>query len=169
MPHKKTTTSNTSSDKEKPKAVAATGSAAAENSAEFVPYEVKKNEEYMNKNQREHFAHILQQLKSHYMMEVDRTIHHLQDEANDTLSDLNDRASREEAFGLELRARNREGKLLKKIEEALDRVQNEDDDFGYCNVCGIEIGIRRLEARPTAELCIDCKTLDEIKERQTTT
>ena len=78
--------------------------------------------------------------------------------------DPNDRASQEEDFRLELRTRDRERKLLKKIEESLELVR--EKDYGYCEVCGVEIGLRRLEARPTATLCIDCKTLDEIKEKQ---
>jgi DnaK suppressor protein len=97
------------------------------------------------------------------MEEVDRTVHHMQDDASN-FADPNDRATQEEEFALELRARDRERKLIKKISDSLTRL--ESDDYGYCVVCGVEIGIRRLEARPTATLCIDCKTLDEIREKQ---
>jgi DnaK suppressor protein len=97
------------------------------------------------------------------MEEVDRTMHYMQDEAAN-FPDPNDRASQESDFTLELRARDRERKLIKKIDEALQRLENHE--YGECESCGVEIGIRRLEARPTATLCIDCKTLDEIREKQ---
>jgi DnaK suppressor protein len=96
------------------------------------------------------------------MAEVDRTVHHMQDDAAN-FPDPNDRATQEEEFTLELRTRDRERKLIKKIEESLVDVEN--GDYGYCESCGVEIGIRRLEARPTATLCIDCKTLAEIREK----
>ncbi|MFP8966669.1 RNA polymerase-binding protein DksA [Pokkaliibacter sp. CJK22405] len=129
----------------------------------FQPYQAKADEEYMNEAQKAHFTQILLGWKQELMEEVDRTVHHLQEEANN-FADPNDRASQEEEFSLELRARDRERKLTKKISEALERL--EEDDYGYCDSCGIEIGIRRLEARPTATLCIDCKTLAEMKEKQ---
>ncbi|MFO6380445.1 RNA polymerase-binding protein DksA, partial [Pseudomonas aeruginosa] len=94
---------------------------------------------------------------------VDRTVHHMQDEAAN-FPDPADRASQEEEFSLELRARDRERKLIKKIDETLQLI--EDEEYGWCDSCGVEIGIRRLEARPTATLCIDCKTLAEIREKQ---
>ncbi|WP_038834169.1 RNA polymerase-binding protein DksA, partial [Pseudomonas aeruginosa] len=97
------------------------------------------------------------------MEEVDRTVHHMQDEAAN-FPDPADRASQEEEFSLELRARDRERKLIKKIDETLQLI--EDEEYGWCDSCGVEIGIRRLEARPTATLCIDCKTLAEIREKQ---
>jgi DnaK suppressor protein len=127
------------------------------------PYQEKPGEEYMNMNQRNHFRQILNLWRQELMDEVDRTVHHMQDEAAN-FPDPNDRASQEEEFSLELRARDRERKLIKKIYEALHSM--DQDEYGYCDVCGIEIGIRRLEARPTATMCIDCKTLAEIKERQ---
>jgi len=127
------------------------------------PYKEKKGEEYMNDAQYEHFRHILNEWKRQLMEEVDRTVHHMQDEAAN-FPDPVDRASQEEEFSLELRTRDRERKLLKKIIQSIGKI--DDEEYGYCESCGIEIGIRRLEARPTAELCIDCKTLDEIKERQ---
>jgi len=129
----------------------------------FEPYGAKEGEEYMNASQEEHFSKILNAWKRSLMEEVDRTVHHMQDDASN-FPDPNDRATQESEFSLELRARDRERKLIKKIDEALDRLENHE--YGYCEACGIEIGIRRLEARPTATLCIDCKTLDEIRERQ---
>jgi DnaK suppressor protein len=97
------------------------------------------------------------------MSEVDRTLNTMQDEST-ALPDVNDRATQEEEFAIELRTRDRERKLIRKIEQSLETIQNED--YGFCETCGIEIGLRRLEARPTATLCIDCKTLAEIKEKQ---
>src|SRR5690554_2892386 len=129
----------------------------------FKPYEMGKNEEYMSEGQIEHFTSILQNWKQELMEEVDRTKQYMQAELNNH-ADPNDRASQEEEFSLELRTRDRERKLIKKIEKTILLI--ESGDYGYCEACGVEIGIRRLEARPTAELCIDCKTLAEIKERQ---
>jgi DnaK suppressor protein len=129
----------------------------------FAPYQAKKNEEYMNEAQEAHFKAILEAWKKELMEEVDRTVHHMQDEAAN-FPDPNDRASQESEFSLELRARDRERKLLKKIEQTITKIDSHD--YGYCESCGVEIGIRRLEARPTATLCIDCKTLDEIREKQ---
>lgn len=127
------------------------------------PYQARKGEKYMNDKQREHFRSILQAWKAELESEIDRTIHQLQTEPT-TEADPNDRASVETDISLELRSRDREGKLIKKILEALDRTG--EGEYGYCEKCGVEIGIHRLEARPTAELCIDCKTLDEIREKQ---
>lgn len=130
----------------------------------IAPYQPKRGEVYMNEAQRKHFLRLLTAWKQQLMEEVDRTVHHMQDEASN-FPDPNDRASQESEFSLELRTRDRERKLLRKIDQAINRV--ELDDYGFCEACGAEIGIRRLEARPTATLCIDCKTLDEIRERQT--
>jgi DnaK suppressor protein len=127
------------------------------------PYKEKRGEVYMNPSQTAHFRTILKNWKLELMEEVDRTVHHMQDDAAN-FPDPNDRASQESVFALELRTRDRERKLIKKIDESL--VDLENNDYGYCDVCGIEIGIRRLEARPTATQCIDCKTLDEIREKQ---
>jgi len=127
------------------------------------PYKPKKTEEYMGAKMREHFTKILTLLRKQIMEEADRTVGHMKDDLVN-YADPNDRASQEEEFRLELRARDRERKLLKKIEESLQLLTNKE--YGYCEVCGIEIGLRRLEARPTATLCIDCKTLDEIREKQ---
>ena len=129
----------------------------------FTPYKLKKGEEYMNEKQRSHFRDILLGWKSQLMEEVDRTVSHMKDEAAN-FPDPADRATQEEEFSLELRTRDRERKLIKKIDKTIDLIDS--DDYGYCDACGIEIGIKRLEARPTATLCIDCKTLDEIKEKQ---
>ena len=129
----------------------------------FIPYEPAAGEEYMNEKQLEHFRQILLGWKQELMEEVDRTVRHLQEEANN-YADPADRATLEEAFSLELRARDRERKLLKKINETLEMI--DEDDYGFCDACGVEIGIRRLEARPTATLCVDCKTLAELKEKQ---
>ena len=129
----------------------------------FKPYQEQEGEEYMSDQQLEHFTGILNKWKSELMEEVDRTVHHMQDEAAN-FPDPNDRATQESEFSLELRTRDRERKLIKKINESLKAI--ETGEYGYCETCGIEIGIRRLEARPTATLCIDCKTLDEIREKQ---
>ena len=129
----------------------------------LAPYKEVKGEDYMSLPQRDHFRNILHAWKQELMQEVDRTVHHMQDESG-SLPDPNDRATQEEEFSLELRTRDRERKLIKKIDSTLDRI--EKDDYGYCDDCGVEIGIRRLEARPTATLCIDCKSLQEIKEKQ---
>jgi len=129
----------------------------------FKPYKEKKGEEYMNEKQLEHFRGILQAWKDELMEEVDRTVHHMKDDAAN-FPDPADRASQEEEFSLELRTRDRERKLIKKIDESMNEVDT--GEYGYCETCGVEIGIRRLEARPTATQCIDCKSLDEIKEKQ---
>jgi len=129
----------------------------------IAPYKLKKTEKYMGIHMQEHFTKILSALRKNIMEEADRTVTHMKDDAIN-YADPNDRASQEEEFRLELRARDRERKLLKKIEEALQLLK--DKEYGYCEVCGVEIGLHRLEARPTATLCIDCKTLDEIREKQ---
>lgn len=129
----------------------------------FKPYLSDEREDYMNEAQLEHFRRILENWKDDLMKEVDRTVHHMQDDAAN-FPDPTDRATQESEFSLELRTRDRERKLIKKIEESLSEI--ESGDYGYCEACGVEIGIRRLEARPTATLCIDCKTLDEIREKQ---
>ncbi len=137
--------------------------AVTEGFSSFEPYKEKKGEEYMSTEQKEHFRNILSAWKKELMEEVDRTVHHMQDDAAN-FPDPNDRASQESEFALELRTRDRERKLIKKIDEALEQLNT--GDYGYCESCGVEIGIRRLEARPTATQCIDCKTLDEIREKQ---
>jgi DnaK suppressor protein len=128
----------------------------------FTPYQPEDGEEYMNDRQKEHFRALLKAWKEQLMEDSRRTVSYMQDNYLH-LADPNDRASQEEEFSVELRARDRERKLLRKIDRALERLAN--DSYGYCETCGIEIGIRRLEARPTAELCIDCKHLEEKKEK----
>lgn len=129
----------------------------------IAPYQERADEEYMNEKQLAHIEKILLAWRQSLMEEVDRTVTHMKDEVAN-FPDPSDRASLEEEFNLELKTRDRERKLIKKIEDALERLR--EQDFGYCEACGIEIGLKRLEARPTATLCIDCKTLSEIKERQ---
>ncbi|MDQ3731019.1 MAG: RNA polymerase-binding protein DksA [Pseudomonadota bacterium] len=129
----------------------------------FTPYAPKKGEAYMSEAQHQHFRGILLAWKRELMEEVDRTVDHMKTDAAN-FADPADRATQEEEFSLELRTRDRERKLIKKIDEALNLIELEE--YGYCEACGVEIGIRRLEARPTATLCIDCKTLQEIKEKQ---
>ena len=129
----------------------------------IAPYKAKKGEEYMNPKQIEHFRLILNTLKSELGEDIDRTVHTMQDEAT-VFADPNDRATQESDMGLELRNRDRERKLIKKINEMIAKI--DAGEYGYCDNCGVEIGLSRLEARPTATLCIDCKTLDEIREKQ---
>ncbi|QAX81735.1 RNA polymerase-binding protein DksA [Candidatus Pseudomonas adelgestsugas] len=129
----------------------------------FIPYVETEGEKYMSNPMRQHFTRILQKWKQNLMQEVDRTVDHMKDEAAN-FPDPADRASQEEEFALELRARDRERKLIKKIDKTLQLIENEE--YGWCESCDVEIGIRRLEARPTADLCVDCKTLAEIKEKQ---
>jgi DnaK suppressor protein len=129
----------------------------------FEPYKPKRGEKYMNEQQRAHFKTILLNWKSDLMQEVDRTVNHMKDEAAN-FPDPADRATQEEEFSLELRTRDRERKLIKKIDSTMELI--DIDDYGYCEACGVDIGIKRLEARPTATQCIDCKTLAEIKEKQ---
>jgi DnaK suppressor protein len=117
----------------------------------------------MSAKQLAHFRKILETLKKELSEDIDRTVHTMQDEAT-VFADPNDRASQETDIAIELRNRDRERKLIKKIDETLSSIDG--GDYGFCHKCGVEIGIKRLEARPTATLCIDCKTLDEMKERQ---
>jgi DnaK suppressor protein len=131
---------------------------------DFVPYKPGKGEAYMCANQLVHFRDMLENIKKELGEDIERTVHTMQDEAT-VFADPNDRASQETDIAIELRNRDRERKLIKKIDEALARI--DDGSYGFCEKCGVEIGIRRLEARPTATLCIDCKTLDELKEKQT--
>ncbi len=129
----------------------------------FPPYAPKKGEDYMNSQQRAHFKQVLGALREELSADIERTVHTMQDEAT-VFADPNDRASQESDIALELRNRDRERKLIKKIDETILKI--DADDYGYCESCGAEIGLKRLEARPTATLCIDCKTLEEMRERQ---
>jgi DnaK suppressor protein len=173
-PRKKTPVKNKAAAKKTPKKVAAsrksgTGRKTATVKGQvgpvpgITPYVEKRGEQYMNEKQIEHFRNILKAWKRDLMEEVDRTVHHMQDDAAN-FPDPNDRATQESEFSMELRARDRERKLIKKIDEAILNLDN--DNYGYCEACGVEIGVKRLEARPTATLCIDCKILDEIREKQ---
>ena len=127
------------------------------------PYKAKKGEVYMNAKQLDYFRNILNNIKLELGADIDRTVHTMQDEAT-VFADPNDRATQESDMALELRNRDRERKLIKKIDEMLTKIDS--GEYGYCDKCGIEIGLDRLSARPTATLCIDCKTLDEIREKQ---
>jgi DnaK suppressor protein len=129
----------------------------------FPPYKAKAREEYMNPKQLAHFRKMIEEMKHSLGEDIDRTVHTMQDEAT-IFADPNDRASQESDMSLELRNRDRERKLIKKIDETIARI--DAGEYGYCESCGIEIGLKRLEARPTATLCIDCKTLDELREKQ---
>jgi DnaK suppressor protein len=127
------------------------------------PYQVQPGEAYMSSGQLKHFREILQAWKRELMEEVDRTVHHMQDEASN-FPDPNDRATQESEFGLELRTRDRERKLLKKIAAALERI--DDGSYGYCEETGEEIGLKRLEARPVATLSLEAQERREMSERQ---
>ncbi|WP_394261331.1 RNA polymerase-binding protein DksA [Moraxella boevrei] len=134
-----------------------------EQNVSFTPYQAKDGEEYMNDAQLEHFIQILEAWKAQLLAEAESTKSYIQDEST-AMPDINDRATQEEEFALALRTRDRERKLIRKIDKSLAEI--ESGDYGFCETCGVEIGLRRLEARPTATQCIDCKTLSEIKEKQ---
>lgn len=136
----------------------------AESQKVIIPYEPKAGEDYMSSEQLSHFRQLLENQKTELSREIDRTVHVMQEEAT-VFADPADRASQESDMALELRSRDRERKLIKKIDETLAMIDS--GEYGYCEKCGVEIGLKRLEARLTASLCIDCKTLDEIRERQT--
>ena len=136
---------------------------AAELQKPHQPYKPKAREEYMNSKQLAHFKNMLVDMKRGLSQDIDRTVHTMQDEAT-IFADPNDRASQESDMSLELRNRDRERKLIKKIDETIVKI--DAGEYGYCDSCGVEIGLKRLEARPTATLCIDCKTLDELREKQ---
>ncbi|OOR89262.1 RNA polymerase-binding protein DksA [Moraxella caviae] len=130
----------------------------------FAPYQPAKNEEYMSDNQLAHFRQLLLNWKAELLAEAERTKDYINEETG-AMADINDRATQEEEFALALRTRDRERKLIRKIDKSIAEIDT--GDYGYCETCGTEIGLRRLEARPTATQCIDCKTLSEIKEKQT--
>ena len=135
----------------------------ANNKSKIAPYKVKKNEKYMSAAMKRHFIAVLLLWKEHLKEEMQKTFDHLRTKG-ETYADPVDRASQEEEFAFELRTRDRERKLINKIGISIEKIKQ--DDYGWCESCGDEIGIKRLEARPTATHCIDCKTLDEIKEKQ---
>ena len=148
----------------KPAAKKAISKKPAANSLKtFKAYNPRTNERYMNKTQTKHFKKVLNDWKLELGNDTDRTVNHMQTDVT-AYADPNDRASQESDMALELRNRDRERKLLKKIDDTLKNI--DEDEYGYCNGCGEEIGLKRLQARPTATLCIDCKTLEEIKEKQ---
>ena len=126
-------------------------------------YKGRKGEKYMSAAMKKHFNAVLIEWREHLREEMQKTFDHLKNKG-ESFADPIDRASQEEEFAFELRTRDRERKLINKIAGSLDQIKQ--DDYGYCYACGIEIGVKRLEARPTATHCIDCKTLDEIKEKQ---
>lgn len=130
---------------------------------DVTPYEPKAGEEYMSSEQLAHFRKILEGMKAELSQDIDRAVHTMQDDAT-VFADPNDRASQESDMTIELRSRDRERKLIKKIDEIIAKIDS--GEYGFCDSCGVEIGLKRLEARPTATLCIDCKTLDEIREKQ---
>ncbi|WP_343183684.1 RNA polymerase-binding protein DksA [Buchnera aphidicola] len=125
-------------------------------------YKKKKNEKYMNNNQIKHFKKILETWKK--QLNPDKKDLYYMSKKSSNFPDPIDRAVQEEEFSLELRKRDRENKLIRKINNTLKKIQNKN--FGYCSTCDVEIGIKRLEARPTAHLCIDCQTLEEIRDKQ---
>ena len=135
----------------------------ANNKSKIAPYKSKKNEKYMSAAMKRHFVAVLLLWKEHLLDEMQKTFDHLRTKG-ETYADPVDRAYQEEEFAFELRTRDRERKLISKIAVSLEKIKQ--DDYGWCDACGDEIGIKRLEARPTATHCIDCKTLDEIKEKQ---
>jgi DnaK suppressor protein len=126
-------------------------------------YQGRKGEKYMSAAMKKHFLAVLIDWREHLKEEMQKTFDHLKNKG-ESYADPIDRASQEEEFAFELRTRDRERKLISKIAMSLEQIKQ--DDYGYCYACGIEIGVKRLEARPTATHCIDCKTLDEIKEKQ---
>mgnify|MGYP000100081940 CR=1 FL=1 len=136
---------------------------AKKSSKPISSYVGNKGEKYMSARMRKHFTGVLLQWREHLIDEMQKTFEHLKNKG-ESYADPIDRASQEEEFAFELRTRDRERKLISKISKSLDQIKI--DDYGYCYACGIEIGVKRLEARPTATHCIDCKTLDEIKEKQ---
>ena len=138
-------------------------STVATNKSKIAPYKSKKNEKYMSAAMKKHFIAVLLLWKEHLKEEMQKTFDHLRTKG-ETYADPIDRASQEEEFAFELRTRDRERKLINKIAISIEQIKQ--DEYGWCESCGDEIGIKRLEARPTATHCIDCKTLDEIKEKQ---
>ena len=160
---KKATPKKATAKKAAPKKATAKKYEEAQFLASIKPYALKKNEKYMNAKQKQHFLAILDSWAEQLQIEQNRTADKIQQNVTN-FPDESDRATHEEEFTLELRTRERERKLLSKINESIDDLKS--NDYGYCASCGIEIGIRRLEARPTATRCIDCKTIEEIHERQ---
>tara|TARA_B100001142_G_scaffold225624_1_gene223767 strand:- start:219 stop:800 length:582 start_codon:yes stop_codon:yes gene_type:complete len=161
---KKKPVKKTQTKKSPPKVVKkAKANTVANNKSKIAAYKPKKNEKYMSAAMKRHFIAVLLLWKEHLLDEMQKTFDHLRAKG-ETYADPVDRASQEEEFAFELRTRDRERKLINKISTSIEKIKQ--DDYGWCESCGDEIGVKRLEARPTATHCIDCKTLDEIKERQ---
>ena len=165
MPKKADINKATPSAKKAPikKAPAKKAPTAKKHSTPLSSYQGRKGEIYMSAAMKKHFTAVLMEWREHLKEEMQKTFTHLKNKG-ESYADPIDRASQEEEFAFELRTRDRERKLINKIAISLDQIKQ--DDYGYCYACGIEIGVKRLEARPTATHCVDCKTLDEIKEKQ---
>jgi DnaK suppressor protein len=162
-PVKKAAVKKTPVKKAAVKKTPAKKSTAKKRSTPISSYKGRKGEKYMSAAMKKHFNAVLIEWREHLREEMQKTFDHLKNKG-ESYADPIDRASQEEEFAFELRTRDRERKLINKIAGSLEQIKQ--DDYGYCYACGIEIGVRRLEARPTATHCIDCKTLDEIKEKQ---
>ena len=163
VPAKKTTTKKVPAKKAPAKKAPAKKTASRKRSTPISSYKGRKGEKYMSAAMKKHFNAVLIEWREHLREEMQKTFDHLKNKG-ESYADPIDRASQEEEFAFELRTRDRERKLINKIAGSLEQIKQ--DDYGYCYACGIEIGVKRLEARPTATHCIDCKTLDEIKEKQ---
>jgi len=162
-PTKKAPAKKASVKKAPAKKAPAKKTTAKKRSTPISSYKGRKGEKYMSAAMKKHFNAVLIEWREHLREEMQKTFDHLKNKG-ESYADPIDRASQEEEFAFELRTRDRERKLINKIASSLEQIKQ--DDYGYCYACGIEIGVKRLEARPTATHCIDCKTLDEIKEKQ---
>ncbi|MDA9364993.1 RNA polymerase-binding protein DksA [Gammaproteobacteria bacterium] len=162
-PAKKATAKKAPAKKSPAKKSPAKKAPAKKRSTPISSYKGRKGEKYMSAAMKKHFTAVLLDWREHLKEEMQKTFDHLKNKG-ESYADPIDRASQEEEFAFELRTRDRERKLINKIAMSLEQIKQ--DDYGYCYACGIEIGVKRLEARPTATHCIDCKTLDEIKEKQ---
>jgi len=160
---KKATTKKVAAKKAPTKKVVTKKASAKKRTSPISSYKGRKGEKYMSAAMKKHFNSVLIDWREHLKEEMQKTFDHLKNKG-ESYADPIDRASQEEEFAFELRTRDRERKLINKIAASLEQIKQ--DDYGYCYACGIEIGVKRLEARPTATHCIDCKTLDEIKEKQ---
>ena len=162
-PAKKAPTKKTPVKKAVTKKATVKKAAVKKRTSPISSYKGRKGEKYMSAAMKKHFNAVLIDWREHLKEEMQKTFDHLKNKG-ESYADPIDRASQEEEFAFELRTRDRERKLINKIAASIEQIKQ--DDYGYCYACGIEIGVKRLEARPTATHCIDCKTLDEIKEKQ---
>ena len=162
-PTKRAPTKKTPAKKVAVKKATVKKAAAKKRTSPISSYKGRKGEKYMSAAMKKHFNAVLIDWREHLKEEMQKTFDHLKNKG-ESYADPIDRASQEEEFAFELRTRDRERKLINKIAASIEQIKQ--DDYGYCYACGIEIGVKRLEARPTATHCIDCKTLDEIKEKQ---